>query len=116
MPPRIEAGRQQQATKAAATADAVGPDSANQESAEHLRPLLWRHCNLNLRENDSQPAAGWQAAYWECYNLGIRGYDVASCCLKVLLLLGNVRRSVSHGELHAAVCAAGEALCCLLVG
>lgn len=52
---------------------------------------------------------GWQAAYWTHQAAACRNYDVASTVCKVVLLLGgNVRRSIEHKEVQATVVASGE--------
>ena len=54
------------------------------------------------------PERDWVPAFWAQQSRGAYAYDMASCALKVVLLIGNVKRSLDHGQLHAARCAAGE--------
>lgn len=77
------------------------------------RPLIWGlrlPASLSGLQHSSSLSSDWRAAYWEQQVSACRAYDIASCTFKVVLLLGNVRRSLEHGQMHAAWCAGGAAL------
>jgi hypothetical protein len=61
-----------------------------------------------INHNRSSPGSGWLDVYWAQQAASCRAYDVASCALKVFLLIGNVRRNVNHDRMFAACCAAGK--------
>lgn len=58
--------------------------------------------------NRSSPGSGWLDVYWAQQAASCRPYDVAACALKVFLLIGNVRRNVTHDQMFAACWAAGK--------
>lgn len=53
-------------------------------------------------------AGGWLHVYWAQQAASLRAYDLASCALKVFLLIGNVKRSATHDQMLATLCAAGK--------